>query len=224
MNSPYSTPFGKDFPLDAREHATIGNVRNFSLASNQYYHFSQKVQNHARGLVQLITGDKLITYIELEELLRKEYGTEEIIVGDKRVSPGLALADTYVARKADIIITVGRVPTNNMGANVVDPLGFLSRNWAPTATYWLLWKAPELRPSSNEFDKELYDRVMHTRADIQWLMGFAIETWGKDKEGNEETVIMPIFTMTGWMDLIKQFSHEKPEDAIPTAKWILANQ
>jgi hypothetical protein len=38
---------------------------------------------------------------------------------------------------------------------------------------------------------------MNTRAEIQGLVGFAIEIGGKDSSGREETVVMPVFTMTG---------------------------
>jgi hypothetical protein len=131
MNPPYNTPFGKDFPLDAREHATIGNVRNFTLASNQAYHFSPNIQKFVSDITDLITTDSRITYVALEKSLRKEYGTGEITEDGFRLSLALALPDTQIVRQADTIITVDQIPQNNMGSNIIDPFGWASRPVAP---------------------------------------------------------------------------------------------
>jgi hypothetical protein len=140
MNSPYNTPFGKDFPLDAREHATIGNVRNFTLASNQAYHFSPNIQKFVSDITQLITTDPRITYAALERRLRDEYGTGEITEDGIRLSLALALTDTQIVRQADTMITVDQIPQNNIVSDVIDPFGWASRPVAPGENYWLFWK------------------------------------------------------------------------------------
>lgn len=116
-----------------------------------------------------------------------------------------------------------------------DSLGWSSIPAAPTGWYfktqeweesvkhegfWFLWKILELRPMSDKFNKELYEKIMNMDIEITFK-------WFSYESNPDEIVIMPTFTIE-WEEIekeIQKFSEEIPEWKIEvqTSKNYLAN-
>lgn len=107
----------------------------------------------------------------------------------------------------------------------VAPTGWYlkTQNWEKSDRhegFWFLWKILKLRPMSDDFDKELYERIMNLPIEITFK-------WFAYEHNSDETVIMPTFSIK-WPEIekeIKKFSQCLPESStgIPTSKKYLAD-
>jgi hypothetical protein len=116
------------------------------------------------------------------------------------------------------------MPTKtNIWKQVIDPIGWSSKWIAPSwwynkwkpEWYWILWKIPELRPMSGTFNRKIYNEIMNIKISLEHA-GISIEKWP------QEIAIMPTYKIKWWEEVISQFSEDKKEWDIQTAKhyWV----
>ena len=165
------------------------------------------------------------TLIEIEKFLQEIFWTSLIFADENekvRLANALWWANTQIHRDAQkIILNWTQIPQHNMWKNIVDPIWWASRvaapswwynNWNPE-WYWILWKIPQLRPmDKNNFDKKIYNEIMNIKLKL-WFMWFAIE------KSKDEIAIMPLVKLEWWEEIIQNFSEEKQQKDIPTAKY-----
>ncbi len=226
--------------------SSIDWTKNFFTKSHNLWSIwkknliTQKVDwyiNHVHNLLK--NNDHLrqnIKLLELEEDLKYNFTKEakyleiENLEKNIRIANCFAWAKTQIYRKVENIIIANwdtNMPTKtNMWKKVVDPIGWSSKSIAPSwwynnwnpEWYWLLWKIPKLRPSSEKFDINIYKELMNTRVKISqtWI---AIEYWP------EEVVFMPTYKIFWGEDIIKNFSEPIKKPCIKTSKyyWINTN-
>lgn len=182
---------------------------------------SKVILSYQENLYKLLE-EKINTLLDLESALKNNFSTEPTYLDEQwfvRLANCIAWKDTQIHRDANAIILTDwqtQVPTKtNMEQKVIDPIGWSSKWIAPSLGYWILWKIPELRPMSPEFNEKVYNEIMNTKISIE-MVWISFESW------EQEIVIMPTYKIAWWDNIISDYSEERRKDDIQTAKhyWI----
>jgi len=204
--------------------STIDWTENYFL-SNDFYSKLPEWMKEQIELFKQIT-EQLVPLKDLENRLKEIYGEWQIIKTKEwiRFANCIWWKNTQLHRSADkIILPWSKIEESkecqhNIWNQIIDPIAWASRTAAPN-DYWLLWKIPKFRGLewNKEFDKKLYDELFNTQVEVSQILWYAIEI------NKDEQAIMPIVSLKWWEDIIMQFSEEKNEDDIPTAKYYWIN-
>ncbi len=204
--------------------STIDWTHNIVLPSDVC--FPENLERHISRFKTFISSltDRETTMENIEKrLARKYWAWRTIETPEWRIACCLWWKNTNIARIATQIIIpwseMNQVidSQHNMWRHVLDPIWWASRCISPTKNYWFLWKIPELRPDSPEFNKELYEEIMNSIIKVSEILWYAVEV------SQDETAIMPVVAISWAENLITPFSTPKEKSDVSTAKHYILN-